>query len=61
MPIPEIILSLLRPKFSDREIALWFTTPNVWLEDWQTPAQVLNHDPHKVIEAARYDGAEKIF
>jgi hypothetical protein len=62
-PIPEIeiILGLLRPKFSDWEIAMWFTAPNTWLGDWRTPADVLELQPTKVVDAARHATAEQVF
>jgi hypothetical protein len=62
-PLSQIaeILSILRPRLSNWQIALWLTTPNAWVGEWRTPISLLAKQPDVVIEAARHEVAEKVF
>jgi hypothetical protein len=48
------LLSELRGAFDDGELALWFVTPNDWL-DGACPAHVMHTDIQAVRQAARSD------
>lgn len=48
------LLQLLRPVFDDTELALWFVTPNEWLDD-QVPATLMHTQLAQVLMAGRLD------
>ena len=53
-PAMRPLLQLLRPVFDGTELALWFVTPNDWLDD-QSPAQAMHARLSLVLMAARLD------
>jgi hypothetical protein len=59
-PIPQVgdILSILKPRLSNWQIALWFASPNAWVGDWRRPIDVLADHPQVVVDAARHEVAE---
>jgi hypothetical protein len=50
----EPLLNELRPVFDDVELALWFVTPNDWL-DGARPVSAMHHSLPAVMQAARAD------
>ncbi len=48
------VLDELRDTFDDREMALWFATPNVWL-DSRAPLACVGEGDHELCQAARAD------
>ncbi len=46
------ILTVLQPRFSGWQTALWFTSRNGWLGA-KRPVDVLKSDPEALVEAAR--------
>lgn len=48
------VLLELHGVFDDRETAQWFVQPNAWIDD-RWPMDLLDSDPHAVVEAARAD------
>jgi hypothetical protein len=55
-PRADVIATLqeLRDAFDDWEVALWFATPNAWL-DYARPVVVVDRDPRSVLSAAQAD------
>jgi hypothetical protein len=48
------VIDELACAFDDREVALWFATPNAWL-DYAAPVTLLSSDEFAVLQAARVD------
>jgi hypothetical protein len=59
-PVIKAALDILRPKLSDWQVAIWFTSPNAWLGDWRCPIDLLEGDTDAVVEAARHEVAEQV-
>ena len=53
-PALQQVLAELIPVYDPWELANWFAQPNAWLAD-RAPADVLEHDPSAVLQAARAD------
>jgi hypothetical protein len=49
------VIRELQDAFDDWEVALWFTTPNTWLEDRARPVNLVGSDPQAVLRAAQAD------
>jgi hypothetical protein len=63
-PIPEIakILGALRSRrFSDWEIAVWFSTPNTDIGEWEVPANALAWAPEDVVRAAAAKAEDLVY
>ena len=56
-----ILASMRSRDFSDREIAIWFDTPNADLGDWNTPADTMARDPGEVAKAAAAKAVEIVY
>jgi hypothetical protein len=55
-PVVGEVLKCLRSRgWSDWQVALWFDTPNGWLEDGARPVELLLSDPDAVSFAAHRD------
>lgn len=61
-PLPLIadVLAVLRDVRRPWEIALWFTSANLWLEG-DRPVDRLRTAPERVVEAARHEAEELVF
>ena len=59
--VAEVLRALRSREFSDWEIAVWFSTPNAELGDWETPASALSHDPRGVARAAENKAEEPVY
>ena len=59
--VAEVLTALRSREFSDWEIAVWFSTPNAELGDWETPASALAHDPRGVARAAENKAEEPVY
>ena len=63
-PIPAVakVLEALRSRgFSDWEIALWFSTLNSDIGDWELPANALARAPEIVVRAAAAKAEEIVY
>ena len=54
------LLSVLEPKLGGWEVAMWFDTSNGWLEG-EGPHTLIDDDPERVVDAARYEVAPQEF
>jgi len=59
-PIMTELLSVLEPKLRGWEVAMWFDTSNGWL-DGEGPYTLIDDDPERVLDAARYEVAPQEF
>lgn len=48
------LLGILRPVLDENDTALWFVTPNHWIND-TCPAHAMHGNPQQVLMAARLD------
>ena len=53
-PAVSVIVLELRDAYDDRELALWFATPNEWL-DHALPIEAIRCDPAAAVRAARIE------
>jgi hypothetical protein len=49
------VIRELRDAFDDWEVALWFATPNTWLDNHARPVTLVDSDPQAVLRAAQAD------
>lgn len=49
------IIRELQDAFNNWEVALWFATPNAWLDDSTRPVTMVGSDPQAVLRAAQAD------